>query len=126
MFQKYFIFSMSVAAMASFLAAMYMFVYFKYLFDFSSILPYWKVISVYFSLSLFLAGIYFVVQTKLSKEKTVFVSILVSLIAFASILIPITRMGVFVENAEFYAGFAIPLHFILPMSWLATAPYFLK
>jgi len=126
MFQKYFIFSMSVAAIASFLAATYMFIYFKYLFDFSNILPYWKVISTYFSLSLMLAAVYFLAQIKLPKVNTLLISILVSLLAFVSILIPITRMGVFVENAEFYAGFAIPLHFILPMSWLATAPYFLK
>lgn len=126
MFQKYFLYGMSVAAIASVVAVCYMFFYFKYLFDFSTILPFWKVVSVYFSISLFLAGIYFGIQSKFNKKGALISNIILALGAFVSILIPITRMGVFVENAEFYAGFAIPLHFILPMFWLATASYFLN
>jgi len=125
MFKHYFILAIISAIISSIVGSLYATYYYKLLFDFSMVLPVWKIVAAYFSISLIAAGIRFLFDFLLAKWGELVFNILFGALTIASIIHPILMNGDF-EMAEMYPGFAIPLYFILTLIWLALAPAFIK
>ncbi len=106
------------ALSASVLGTLYTAVYYRLLFDFSTVLPIWKVTFglISFTLLLFYAHLFFL--KRLKKNPTFWFGITFSIVTFVSILYPMLER-VYVDASEFYPGFVIPLHF-LPLLLLLT------
>lgn len=99
------------ALSASVLGTLYTYFYYQTLFDFSAVLPIWKVAFglISFTLMLFYAQY---LMCKIVKRHAMFwFALIFSIGTFASILFPITER-VYVDASEFYPGFVIPLHFL--------------
>ena len=124
-FKRYFFLGVIVALIASLIGGLYAYCYYKYLFDFSKVLPIWKVIAAYFSLGLIVTGLRFLFDFLLPKYGELFFNIKLGSLTIASIAHPILINGDF-EMAEMYPGFAIPLYFIFSIIWLGLAPTFLN
>lgn len=125
MFKNYFILALVVAIISSCISGFYTFNYYKYMFDFSMVLPIWKIIAAYFSVSLIAAGLRFLFDLMFPKFSELFFNILLGFLTIISIMHPILMNGDF-EMAEMYPGFAIPIYFIFTIIWLALAPTFIK
>jgi hypothetical protein len=96
--------------------------------NFSLILPLWKIIATYFALGLSLSGLYFLSTRLAPKFGTIISNIVLVFATLGSILFPIMKEDFpeTLEMTEFYPGFVIPLHFILPLFWLALSPLIKK
>jgi hypothetical protein len=106
------------AMFAGTIGVLYTYFYYHYLFDFSSVLPLWK---VFFGLTSFTLLFYYLqyFMIKWIKQNARFwFALIFSLGSFISILYPIVEK-VYVDAPEFYPGFVIPLHF-LPILMLFT------
>jgi hypothetical protein len=125
MFKKYFVLALVVAVVSSLISGIYTYNYYKYLFDFSAVLPIWKIITSYFSISLIATGLRFLFDLMFQKFGELFFNIVLSFLTILSIMHPILLNGDF-EMAEMYPGFAIPIYFIFTIIWLALAPTFIK
>ncbi|MFM6935879.1 MAG: hypothetical protein ACKOXP_10575 [Flavobacteriales bacterium] len=99
------------ALSASALGTLYTFVYYRLLFDFSAVLPIWKVTFGLISFTLLLFYAHFLFTKVFHKNPTFWFGITFSILTFASILYPMLER-VYVDASEFYPGFAIPLHFL--------------
>lgn len=126
MFKPYLILGITAGALASIVSCTFAYLFNQNLLDFSQVMPYWKIISVDFSLSLLAVGIYFGLG-KLSKRynKTIFNS-LFALCSIASVLVPITAKFPDLEFPEFYPTFAIPLHLFFSVIFLALSSILIK
>jgi hypothetical protein len=124
MFQKYVLFGLLVAVTSSIIGVTYAKVSYYLLFDFSKTIPLWKIVVSNIFLGLFFSGIYYVIQESFAKLILV-LNMLVVLISFLSIALPIV-VNIEEEFPEMFPSFAIPLHFLFPMLWLALFPYFYK
>jgi hypothetical protein len=115
------IFALFIAFLSSSLGIAY-FVSFNYfLFDFSSVLPSWKLISTYCFIS-FLATFLFVIYVRLLGGRNLWVfNLSLSLISFFTICIPILAKVTHTDD-EFFPVFAMPFHFIFPLFWLTFYP----
>lgn len=103
--------ALTSAFCTSLIGMLYTYTYYQLLFDFSTVLPIWKVAFglISFSLILFYAHLLF---TKVVKHNPTFwFGLTFSLVTFVSILYPMLER-VYVDAAEFYPGFVIPLHFL--------------
>ena len=109
-------------------ASVYVSKYYELIADFSSILPFWKITATFFSVGLFLAGFHFVLNKLFLKLGLLIFNITLSLLTLSSILFPIMKADFpdSLEMTEFYPWFVIPLHFILPLFWLALSPLIKK
>jgi hypothetical protein len=125
MFKNYFVLALVVAVVSSLISGIYTYNYYKYLFDFSSVLPIWKIIASYFSISLIATGLRFLFDLMFQKFGELFFNIVLSFLTILSIMHPILLNGDF-EMAEMYPGFAIPIYFIFTIIWLALASTFIK
>ena len=125
MFEKHFVLALVVAVVSSLISGIYTYNYYKYLFDFSAVLPIWKIIASYFSISLIATGLRFLFDLMFPKFGELFFNIKLGLLTILSIIHPILMNGDF-EMAEMYPGFAIPIYFIFTIIWLALAPTFIK
>ena len=125
MFKKYFVLALVVAVISSFISGIYTYNYYKYLFDFSAVLPIWKIVATYFSIALITTGLRFLFDLIFPKFGELFFNIVLSFLTILSIMHPILLNGDF-EMAEMYPGFAIPIYFIFTIIWLALAPTFIK
>ena len=125
MFEKYFVLALVVAVVSSLISGIYTYNYYKYLFDFSAVLPIWKIIASYFSISLIATGLRFLFDLMFPKFGELFFNIKLGLLTILSIIHPILMNGDF-EMAEMYPGFAIPIYFIFTIIWLVLAPTFIK
>lgn len=128
MFKTYLLFGLFISFISSLGASVYVSKYYELIADFSSILPFWKITATFFSVGLFLAGFHFVLNKLFPKLGLLIFNITLSLFTLSSILFPIMKADFpdSLELTEFYPGFVIPLHFILPLFWLALSPIFLK
>ena len=113
--------SILFAVFIAFISAIFVLTYFllfkKFLFDYSAIIPFWKLIATYFFIS-FLITLLFKVYLRVFAQKYLWVfNLLLVLVSFCSILYPI-QAQVFHPDEEFFPVFAIPLHFIVPLFWL--------
>lgn len=125
MFKHYFILAVISAIVASLVGGLYTSYYYKFLFDFSIVLPIWKLVAVYFSISLIVAGLRFIFDFLIVKDGEIVFNIFLAALTIVSIIHPILTNGDF-EMAEMYPGFAIPLYFIFSIIWLVLAPTVLK
>ena len=125
MFEKHFVLALVVAVVSSLISGIYTYNYYKYLFDFSAVLPIWKIVAAYFSISLIATGLRFLFDLMFPKFGELYFNIVLSFLTILSIMHPILMNGDF-EMAEMYPGFAIPIYFIFTIIWLALAPTFIK
>ncbi len=96
---------------ASFIGVLYTFAYYQLLFDFSIVLPIWKVAFGLISFTLILSYVHLAFLKVLKQNPTFWFGLTFSILTFVSILYPMIER-VYVDASEFYAGFAIPLHFL--------------
>lgn len=125
MFDKYFVLALVVAVISSLVAGLYAFSYYKYMFDFSMVLPIWKIVAAYFSIALIATGLRFLFDLIFPRFGELIFNIKFGFLTIISIIHPILVNGDF-EMAEMYPGFAIPIYFIFTIIWLALAPTFIK
>jgi len=85
------------------------------------VLPIWKVIAIYISLSLLLSLILFQAKKILNNLGVIMVNTILSIVTTASIVYPITYVNQNLDTT-FIAVAAIPVHFIMPMIWMALQP----
>jgi hypothetical protein len=115
------IFALFITFLSSALGLTYFLLFNNLLFDFSSELPFWKLISTYCFLSFF-ATFLFIQYVKLSKGRNLWVfNLSLSLMSFFSIILPIIAKVTHADG-EFFPVFAIPFHFIFPLFWLIFYP----
>jgi hypothetical protein len=114
-------FALFIAFLSSLLGLAYFFSFNHFLFDFSSVLPSWKLISTYCFIS-FLATFLFVQYVRVTRARNLWVfNLSLSLICFFTICIPILAQVTHADG-EFFPVFAIPFHFIFPLFWLTFYP----
>jgi uncharacterized membrane protein len=103
--------ALTSAFCASLIGTLYAYFYYQLLFDFSTVLPIWKVAFGLISFSLILFYVHLVFIKVIKQNPTFWFGLAFSIVTFVSILYPITE-SVYVDASEFYPGFAIPLHFL--------------
>ena len=119
---------LAVSLISSLGAIIYVTKYYEVLANFSLILPLWKIIATYFTVGLSISGLCFL-STRLAPKFGSFIFNIVLVFAtLSSIIFPIMKQDFpeTLEMTEFYPGFVIPLHFILPLFWLALSPLIKK
>jgi len=99
------------ALSACVLGTLYTYFYYQTLFDFSAILPLWKVSFGLISFTLILFYMQSLFCKLLNHRAMFWFSLSASIGSFVSIIYPITER-VYVDASEFYPGFVIPLHFL--------------
>jgi hypothetical protein len=99
------------ALCASFLGVLYTSIYYQLLFDFSTVLPIWKVAFGLISFTLILFYVHLAFRKLIKQNQTFWFGITFSILTFVSILYPMLER-VYVDASEFYPGFVIPLHFL--------------
>lgn len=115
------VFALFIAFLSSLLGLAYFVSFNHFLFDFSSVLPSWKLISTYCFIS-FLTTFLFVQYVRVTGAKKLWVfNLSLSLIFFFTICIPILAQVTHADG-EFFPVFAIPFHFIFPLFWLIFYP----
>lgn len=98
----------------------HMYLFNTYLFDFSDVIPYWKIPVVYV-----LEGIVFsivfegLLKVKRFSSSGVATNLILSSITLLSIVFPILAT-VHVDNNEFFPIYAIPLHFIFTLVYISV------
>ena len=103
------------------MSLVHMYLFNTFLFDFSEIIPYWKIPIIYFLEALILSILFETIRKiKFLRNQTV-LNLLLSLITLISILFPILAT-VQIENNEFFPIYAIPLHFIFTLVWISIYP----
>lgn len=117
---------LNFAFLLSLISVLISFIYFKiyqvYLFDFSEVMPLWKLLSMMVFQSFSITWFYAFCKTK--KTMLIFNLTLV-IITLSSIIYPI-QARIYHEYEDFFPAFAIPLHFIIPLFWLSLHPLLLK
>ena len=128
MFKSYFLLGLVVSLISSLGAAVYVTKYYEVMANFSLILPLWKIIATYFTVGLSVSGLCFLSNRLAPKFGTIIFNIVLVFATLGSILFPIMKEDFpeSLEMTEFYPGFVIPLHFILPLFWLALSPLIKK
>lgn len=124
MFQRFVIFGLIVSVISSVVGASYTYCSYHFLFDFSNTLPIWKIVITYVFLGLLFSGLYFVVN-EFFTNFLILLNIVVVIISLLSIIWPII-VNIDEEFPEMFPSFAIPLHFIFPLFWLALFSHFNK
>ncbi len=126
MFKSFFLLGLLAGALSSFVGGIYTYFFYRDLFDFSTILPIWKIVAVYFSLGLIASGLYFMIVRFSSKLGQLLFNITFAVIAILSVLIPINLKVPNIEFPEIYPVFAIPLHLFFSVIFLALSPLMIK
>lgn len=117
MLEKPFVFALLLAVLSCIFGIFYFISFNQFLFNYTSIIPYWKLIATYFFLS-FIISFLFKVYLRVFAQKYLWVfNLFLVLVSFCTILYPI-QAKVFHPDGEFFPIFAIPLHFIVPLFWL--------
>lgn len=103
--------ALTSAFCASLIGTLYSYAYYQLLFDFSTVLPIWKVAFGLTSFTLILFYVHLFFRKMIKQNQTFWFGMTFSILTFVSILYPILER-VYVDAAEFYPGFVIPLHFL--------------
>ncbi len=103
--------ALTSAFCASFIGMLYAFTYYQLLFDFSTVLPIWKIAFGLISFTLILWYVHLIFLKVFKKNPTFWFGLTFSSLTFVSILYPMMQR-VYVDASEFYPGFVIPLHFL--------------
>ncbi len=129
MLVRYIILGFVVAVISSATGIVYSCKYYEIVADFSVVMPFTKIAWLFTSGSLLIAGLSFVVNKFLKSIGLLIFHVLLAFGTIGSVIIPTLYPPVFPETQEmieFYQGFVIPLHFMVPMIWFALSSYFLK
>jgi len=111
-----------VALLSSIVGATYLYFFYGLELDESSkVLPIWKVVAIYTSISLLITLMSYVVFSKWGKWGVIILNTVFSSIAIASIAYPITYVNQEIDTT-FIAIAAIPVHFMMPLIWLSLQP----
>jgi len=111
-----------VALLSSIVGATYLYFFYGLELDESSkVLPIWKVVAIYTSISLLITLMSYVVFSKWGKWGVIILNTVFTSIAIASIAYPITYVNQEIDTT-FIAIAAIPVHFMMPLIWLSLQP----
>jgi hypothetical protein len=111
-----------VAAISSLVGGLYLHYFYALELDESyKVLPIWKVVSIYIALSLLLSLILMIASRVLKKWGVIVLNTVLTMASVASIALPITYINQEIDTT-FIAVAAIPVHFIMPIIWLALQP----
>jgi hypothetical protein len=126
MFRPFLVLGVSAGVVSAFVSSVFAYFFNQNLLDFSEVLPYWKIISTDFSLALIAVGVFYGLHF-ISKKyfKAIFYS-LFALCSIYSVLVPITAKFPDLEFPEFYPTYAIPLHLIFSVIFLALSSILIK
>ncbi len=126
MFKPFLILGLTAGVISSIVSCIFAYLFNQNLLDFSQVLPYWKISSVDISLSLIVVGVFYgLSMVSKTYYKPIFNS-LFAICSIASVLIPITAKFKDLEFPEFYPTFAIPLHVIFSVIFLALSSILIK
>jgi hypothetical protein len=119
-----------LAVLSGILSSIVSFV-FAYLFnnnllDFSEVIPYWKIVSIDFSLSFISVGIFYLAYLISKKHYRLFFYVFFSISSICSVLIPITAKIPNLEFPEFYPTFVIPLHLFFCVIYVSLSALIIK
>jgi len=103
--------ALTSAFCASLIGMLYAYTYYQLLFDFSTVLPIWKIAFGLISFTLILFYVHLAFMKVIKQNPTFWFGLTFSILTFVSILYPMMER-VYVDAAEFYPGFVIPLHFL--------------
>lgn len=124
--KQFLVLGISSGAIAAIASSFFAYIFNENLFDFSSVLPYWKIISVDFSLALIAVGVFYVLNIVSNKYFRTIFNCLFALCSIVSVIIPITAKFEGLEFPEFYPTFALPLHLFFSVIFLALSSIFIK
>ena len=110
--------ALTSAFCASLIGTLYAYFYYQLLFDFSTVLPIWKVAFGLLSFTLILFYVHLAFRKVMKQNPTFWFGLTSSIVTFVSILYPIMER-VYVDATEFYPGVVVPLHF-LPLLMFVT------
>lgn len=120
--RKFMIHGLIVAAISSLVGGLYLHYFYALELDESfKVLPVWKVVSIYIALSLLLSLLLMIVTRMLKRWGVIALNTLLTMVSVASIAFPITYVNQEIDTT-FIAIAAIPVHFIMPIIWLALQP----
>ena len=120
--RKFMIHGLIVAAISSLVGGLYLHYFYALELDESyKVLPIWRVVSIYIALSLVLSLVLMLVSRLLKKWGVLVLNTLLTMVSVASIAFPITYINQEIDTT-FIAIAAIPVHFIMPIIWLALQP----
>jgi len=120
--RKFMIHGLIVAAISSLVGGLYLHYFYALELDESyKVLPIWKVVSIYIALSLFLSLVLMIASRILKKWGVIVLNTVLTMASVASIALPITYINQEIDTT-FIAVAAIPVHFIMPIIWLALQP----
>jgi hypothetical protein len=126
MFRPFLVLGVSVGVVSAFVSSVFAYFFNQNLFDFSEVLPYWKIISIDFSLALIAVGIFYGLHIISKKYFKLIFNSLFALCSISSVLVPITAKIPDLEFPEFYPTYAIPLHLIFSVIFLALSSILIK
>jgi hypothetical protein len=121
MFRPFLVLGVSVGVVSAFVSSVFAFFFNQNLLDFSEVLPYWKIISMDFSLALIAVGVFYGLSLVSKTYYKPIFNALFAICSIVSVLIPITAKFPDLEFPEFYPTFAIPLHLIFSVIFLASS-----
>ncbi len=126
MLKPFLVLGVSAGLASATVGCIFAYIFNQSLLDFSSVLPYWKIISLNFSLALIAAGLFCGINL-ISKKyfKTIF-NLLFAFCSIVSVLFPITAKIQKVESPEFYPTFVIPIHLFFSVIFLALSSILIK
>ncbi len=120
--RKFMIHGLIVAAISSLVGGLYLHYFYALELDESyKVLPIWKVVSIYIALSLLLSLVLMIASRILKKWGVIVLNTVLTMASVASIAFPITYINQEIDT-NFIAVAAIPVHFIMPIIWLALQP----
>ena len=120
--RKFMIHGLIVAAISSLVGGLYLHYFYSLELDESyKVLPIWRVVSIYITLSLLLSLVLMIASRILKKWGVIVLNTVLTMVSVASIALPITYINQEIDTT-FIAVAAIPLHFIMPIIWLALQP----
>jgi hypothetical protein len=126
MFRPFLVLGVSVGVVSAFVSSVFAYFFNQNLLDFSEVLPYWKIISVNFSLALMAAGVFYGLNLVSRKYCRTIFNCLFALCSILSVIFPITAKFEDLEFPEFYPTFAIPLHLFFSVIFLSFSSILIK
>jgi hypothetical protein len=124
--KQFLVLGISSGAVAAIASSFFAYIFNQNLFDFSSVLPYWKIISVDFSLSFIAVGVFYGLNIVSKKYFKIIFNTLFASCSIASVLLPITAKLEGLQFPEFYPTFALPLHLFFSVIFLSLSSIFIK
>ncbi|MFM7682218.1 MAG: hypothetical protein ACKO7P_05680 [Bacteroidota bacterium] len=126
MSKTFLVLGVSAGAISAFVSFLFAYFFNQNLFDFSNVLPYWKIVSVDFTLALISAGVYYGITFISKSHSKIIFNPLFALCSIVSVLMPITAKLEGIEFPEFYPTFALPLHLFFSVIFLAFSSIFIR